>query len=854
MTEPARPREGNALAYALPVGQTVAGGLSPRQQRLTKLWHTVRCATYDARKTAWDGTEHLDGLETDVLAAQRYVPPGFYDMGGALLPLRFRRPTAPYYLAKLIVARFSGLLFSSQRHPRIAAVGDPETDDFLTASVEVGRLWSRMFQARMYGGAMGSVGLGFTFRRGVPAFEVFDPRWCTPSFVDEATREVASLAVRYEYARDERDRTGQWTTRGYWYRRVITDETDTVWSAVPVGDGSEPVWEVLAHTIVEHGYGECPVVWVQNLPVEDDLDGDPDAQGCYDSIEEIDRLVAQACRGILANCVGVETPFITRDGVRQFSDFKDGDTTTVLTHTGSWKRARVRSFGEQRLFRVRLGRGSNYQVVRATRDHRWLLADGHTTNDLSVGNKLAKPPHLIRDWSYEESSEEARRYWAQGFLFGDGSLYQSKRKDGYHALGSKLRLCGAKNRFLPRFEALGCEATYPPSSEGDANVILRGYMKTLPTVEKDGYENVMAFVRGYLDADGSRNVKHPETSDINPFQGISVTGKAAVAFVREVFPTVGAYIVNEDDRTEDVAGYGPYTDETVYFSLVLGFSNSPVAPYIVREIVEDAVETVWCLEVEDDQSFVLPSGVVTRNCDPTLFLSTDASLRDVAKGSDNAIKLEKGGTASYLEIAGQGPKAAFDAAERLEQQVCRTARVVLDQSRSQTTKTATEVDRDYSAMWEQTDVLREQYGECGVKRLLEKYLRACRRILSTVRRDPETGLGIRSKIVLPPRVDEQKDGPALLYERTLGDGETLALKWPAYTRPTADDSLKRVQAAGQALGFGVVDKEHAAAFIAEDFQVENVKEMLERAAQDAEAAAKDAYAEMTTARNAVPTE
>lgn len=56
-----------------------------------------------------------------------------------------------------------------------------------------------------------------------------------------------------------------------------------------------------------------------------------------------------------------------------------------------------------------------------------------------------------------------------------------------------------------------------------------------------------------------------------------------------------------------------------HFQIVMGFSNSPVAPYIVRSVGEASEpEETWCLEVDTDESFILPSGVVTRNCVSTL--------------------------------------------------------------------------------------------------------------------------------------------------------------------------------------------------------------------------------------------
>jgi hypothetical protein len=52
---------------------------------------------------------------------------------------------------------------------------------------------------------------------------------------------------------------------------------------------------------VQHGLGECPAVWVQNTPILDDIDGDPDCHGAFEMIHAIDMLLAQAQTGTIAN-------------------------------------------------------------------------------------------------------------------------------------------------------------------------------------------------------------------------------------------------------------------------------------------------------------------------------------------------------------------------------------------------------------------------------------------------------------------------------------------------------------------------------------------------------------------------
>ncbi len=276
--------------------------LSPRQQVLDKRWSYYKCDQYNARSVAWDGGKVVGQTEHDMISLAGYVPPGFYIADPMTLPIQFRRPTAPYHLCKVIVDRFTGLLFGQKRHPRIDIDGDQDTEDFLNAVAEAGRLWPTMMQARAFGGGTGTAVVGLKFLAGRPVFEVFDPRWCVPKYVDRAALVLGELEYRYTFKQEVRDpETGDWIEVEFWYRRVISMTADTIFHPVRVRrDGAQPQW--MPSKEIQHNLGFCPVVWIQNQPSITDLDGDPDCVGTYDMVESIDRLNAQAERGILANC------------------------------------------------------------------------------------------------------------------------------------------------------------------------------------------------------------------------------------------------------------------------------------------------------------------------------------------------------------------------------------------------------------------------------------------------------------------------------------------------------------------------------------------------------------------------
>lgn len=520
---------GGALASAI-MQETAAGGpmyLTHRQKILTAQWGFFRGQQYEARQFEWDGTaaQHMEMGVT--IAPPMGIPPGFVDTRGQTkeIELRHRRPSAPYHIVRSIVERFTGLLFSQRRHPIVRCPGDADTEDYLNALAEEGRLWSKMVTARNYGGAMGSAAVAFKLVDGRPVFEVFDPRWCYPKFLSRTEGTLRELEVRYVFpdyveVYDKKTKRTELEERWFYFRRVMDTNSDLQWDRVPV-TGSEPTWENIPHHKAHHNLGVCPAVWIQNQEVQDDLDGDTDVHGCYQMVEAMDALISQANRGIIANC------------------------------------------------------------------------------------------------------------------------------------------------------------------------------------------------------------------------------------------------------------------------------------------------------------------------DPTLVLTSDNDMSDISKGSGNGIKLEKGGSATYLELQGGGPRAAREMADDLEKKICRQARVVLDQA-SAVTKTATEIDRDYSAMLEKADVLREQYGERGVKRLLGIALKVCR-AAAEPKLDPQTHRVVVGTVDLPPRSKtDPKTGEVTFEPRKLGPSSYVALQWGPYFQPTLEDVNKAVQAASTAKKETLVDEAAATRFVAAYFGIDDVPATLHKIKQKAE--------------------
>jgi hypothetical protein len=311
-------------------------GLSPTQVELNRLYAYYRTAQHDACAVGWDGDPHVDAVSREGICSSPLLPAGYEDVGKNLsnLPLKYRRPAVPCHLCHVIVSRFTELLFTESQSPAWKMAGDPDSESWVQAVTKDGALWSTMTQTRDLGGAMGTGIPGFKIIDSVVMFETFDRRWCFPTFDPAKPGQLSKLEIRYMYPKEERNpETGQWEEKKYWYRRTIDTEADVLWKPQDVGDGStEPKWDdpTTVQQMVKHGYGFVPIEWIPNLPVSDDIDGDPDCLGCYDYFDRIGELDSQCYTGAARNAD--PTPVLSSDGM--FEQVKLGSATAVKTEKG----------------------------------------------------------------------------------------------------------------------------------------------------------------------------------------------------------------------------------------------------------------------------------------------------------------------------------------------------------------------------------------------------------------------------------------------------------------------------------------------------------------------------------------
>ena len=239
----------------------------------------------------------------------------------------------------------------------------------------------------------------------------------------------------------------------------------------------------------------------------------------------------------------------------------------------------------------------------------------------------------------------------------------------------------------------------------------------------------------------------------------------------------------------------------------------------------------------EQRDFLLSMAVrgVGHNCDPTGVITEDLRLDELRKGSDNTIKLTKGGDFKYVELTGTGPKAARELATEMKDMILELVQVVLPPPNGgNVPQTLGQVERLFSSMLAKAGMLRKQYGRAAIH-LLGMILKAARKLSQGI--TLPTGQVMKMQVKLTPRIVENDDGTVEVTARKLGSGGQLKLLWPKFFDYTADDVAKATTAAGEAKEKGLIDQRHASEFVADMYRVSNVPDMLAKIKSEAKEAA-----------------
>lgn len=302
--------------------------------RSSALLTSERYRLLDRRGSYYSCTHH-DWKQYDFDA--RAIPTGNPLLGQPLMasepanwyvPLRWRRPSAPYRLARIIVDSFTNLILGYQRWPTVRCAEDSETEAFVRALIDATRLRTVMIRARAVAGSTGTAGLSWGISNGTPRVQVHHPRALyVHRWADRERLIPAHVTEIYKFPRDEWDaEKKQFLRHWYWFRRDWTEVADVAFHEVRADLAMEPQWVVDEERSYKHGDGFAHFVWWQNLPSDsDEIDGVPDYEGLYENFEALDVLNSTLVRGTTLNLdptliLKLDPEIVARNGVRKGSD------------------------------------------------------------------------------------------------------------------------------------------------------------------------------------------------------------------------------------------------------------------------------------------------------------------------------------------------------------------------------------------------------------------------------------------------------------------------------------------------------------------------------------------------------
>ena len=276
---------------------------SARFQRMDQSEAYYRCRQYDARRYDWNGSMRGYGQAAD-------IAPGWY------VPLKQRRPSARYDLPRLIVKRFTAMVFGTERFPELVVDGDDDAQDYVRALSEASKLPARMQEVRDKGGAQGAVGASFGFVDGKPRISVHNGKHIQVlNWADRYARRPAAVLEAYSYPRTVWDeKSGRPKEVTMYFARYWDEDVEVTWDPIPEEVARQSNWQNrVSSKVIRHGYSFCPFYWVQNTPDSDDVDGDSDFEGQHGTFDEINTLLSATTKGTVAN---VDPTLVIKDEPR----------------------------------------------------------------------------------------------------------------------------------------------------------------------------------------------------------------------------------------------------------------------------------------------------------------------------------------------------------------------------------------------------------------------------------------------------------------------------------------------------------------------------------------------------------
>lgn len=385
-----------------------------------------------------------------------------------------------------------------------------------------------------------------------------------------------------------------------------------------------------------------------NVPVWASL---PGLEGTNNLLEVLKRQISigeVTCRKLIKSplgitrarvyhsCFGGDTRFLTKDGGKSFNEAVDTDQL-VLGYDGEWTPAEIRSFGDQRIFRLTLSRYGRTKEVLTTAGHRWFKSgrrrmgrsiDGWNTEVVTEGLRPGDCLKTVFSTNHLQRVRMSAVGIQAGIVFGDGTL------EGRRVRSGTVKLYGEKDAQLLKWFPLSPTRSSVKDTECEWIQVcdLPQYFKSAPPLgESKSY--LYGWLAGYFAADG--NV----TED-----GAAVLSSSSLEDIRvaqDVCHIIGvrSYGITKENRTVSLPqGNAADGKPGVLYRLRINARDVGADFFLISEhreraesriarpekttsdwmvvSVEDTgtTEEVFCAVVPHGKAFVLEDNILTGNC------------------------------------------------------------------------------------------------------------------------------------------------------------------------------------------------------------------------------------------------
>ena len=236
----------------------------------------------------------LDGRLYDALPYEFHEERG---AGGEYVPLRQRRPSVRYPLARIVVDDSTSLLFGDGHFPTLDSPDAAVRRVLADVADECGLNAVMLEAART--GSVGSVAIAMRVMRGRVFFRVLDTMFLSPTWDPQEPDRLLRVVERYKAngrTLAARGYDGCEPNGLYWFVRAWDAEAE-LWFLPQALDDPGPALPDTARS-VRHRLGFVPIAWVRNLPGGDDIDGACTFAAAIETGIEIDYQLSQAGRGL----------------------------------------------------------------------------------------------------------------------------------------------------------------------------------------------------------------------------------------------------------------------------------------------------------------------------------------------------------------------------------------------------------------------------------------------------------------------------------------------------------------------------------------------------------------------------